>query len=148
MPETLPNLQLTYLNYKLLPLCLCAAVLIDYSLTFYLAESIEAILKYEFSPTLLYAVRHNIVLPYLGAMMLFYYVAGYFVLSMLVDSDIYFVGVAIVLLISITHVLGGLSWYIQNTWYSNTVLSLAMISVLITLTAFGYEILSELHEKA
>lgn len=148
MPETLPNLQSTYLNYKLLPLCLCAAVLIDYSLTFYLAESIEAILKYEFSPTLLYAVRHNIVLPYLGAMMLFYYVAGYFVLSMLVDSDIYFVGVAIVLLISITHVLGGLSWYIQNTWYSNTVLSLAMISVLITLTAFGYEILSELHEKA
>lgn len=147
MPETLPNLQSIYLNYKLLPLCLCAAVVIDYSLTFYLAGSIEAILKYEFSPTLLYAVRHNIVLPYLGAMMLFYYVAGYFVLSMLVDSEIYFVGVAIVLLISITHVLGGLSWYVQNSWYSNTVLSLAMISVLITLTAFGYEVLNEANGK-
>lgn len=139
------KLDFVYNNYKLLPLCLCAAVIIDYSLTFYFAGSPEAILKYEFSPTLLYALRHGIVLPYLASMVLFYYAAGYFVLKLLTDSDIYFVGAAVVLLISLTHVLGGMSWYIRNSWYSNSVISLAMISILITLTAFGYEILNEKH---
>jgi hypothetical protein len=115
-------------------------VITDYFLTFHFAGSIDAILKYEFSPTLLFAVRHNIVIPYLGAMIIFYYIAGYIVLSLLANSEIYFVGVAIVLLISITHVLGGLSWYVQNAWYSNTVIALSMISVLTTLMAFGYEV--------
>ena len=143
MPEISQNLHSIFHNYKLLPLCLGIAVIIDYSLTFYFAGSKEAIIRSEFSPTLLYAIKHDIVLPYLGAMVVFYYAAGYFVLKLLLDSEIYFVGVAIVLLISITHVLGGMSWYIQNTWYSNIVLSLSMISVLTTLAAFGYEIFKE-----
>jgi hypothetical protein len=140
MPGILQNLQSTYHNYKLIPLCLSIAVIIDYFLTFHFAGSIDAILKYEFSPTLLFAVRHGIVIPYLGALVIFYYAAGYFVLSLLADSDMYFVGVAIVLLISITHVLGGMSWYIQNAWYSNSVISLSLISVLTTLMAFGYQV--------
>ncbi len=140
MQATSQNLQSIYHNYKLIPLCLCIGVITDYFLTFHFAGSTEAILKYEFSPTLLFAVRHGIVIPYLGAMVLFYYAAGYFVLSLLADSEIYFVGVAIVLLISITHVLGGISWYIQNAWYSNSVIALSMISVLTTLMAFGYEV--------
>ena len=85
----------------------------DYFLTFHFAGSTEAILKYEFSPTLLFAVRHDIVISYLMGMVLFYYTAGYLVLKFLADSEIYFVGVAIVLLIGINHVLGGLSWYAQ-----------------------------------
>jgi hypothetical protein len=115
-------------------------VITDYFLTFHFAGSTEAILKYEFSPILLFAVKHDIVIPYLMGMVLFYYAAGYLVLSLLADSEIYFVGVAIVLLIGITHVLGGLSWYVQNAWYSNTVIALSMISVLTTLMAFGYEV--------
>lgn len=140
MQATSRNLQSIYHNYKLIPLCLCIGVITDYLLTFHFAGSTEAILNYEFSPTLRFAVEHGIVIPYLGAMILFYYAAGYFVLSLLADSDIYFVGVAIVLLISITHVLGGISWYVQNAWYSNTVIALSMISVLTTLMAFGYEV--------
>lgn len=140
MQATSQNLQSIYHNYKLIPLCLCIGVITDYLLTFHFAGSTEAILRYEFSPTLRFAVEHGIVIPYLGAMILFYYAAGYFVLRLLEDSDIYFVGVAIVLLISITHVLGGVSWYIQNAWYSNTVIALSMISVLTTLMAFGYEV--------
>jgi len=134
------NLQSIYHNYKLIPLCLCIGVITDYFLTFHFAGSTEAILKYEFSPILLFAVKHDIVIPYLMGMVLFYYAAGYLVLSLLADSEIYFVGVAIVLLIGITHVLGGLSWYVQNAWYSNTVIALSMISVLTTLMAFGYEV--------
>jgi hypothetical protein len=115
-------------------------VITDYLLTFHFAGSNEAILRYEYSPILLFAVRHDIVIPYLCGMVLFYYAAGYFVLSLPANSDIYFVGVAIVMLISITHVLGGISWYVQNAWYSNTVIALSLISVLTTLMAFGYEV--------
>jgi hypothetical protein len=145
MQASSQNLQSIYHNYKLIPLCLCIGVITDYFLTFHFAGSTEAILKYEFSPTLLFAVRHDIVIPYLAVMIIFYYAAGYFVLRLLADSEIYFVGVAIVLLISITHVLGGISWYVHNAWYSNTVITLSMISVLTTLMAFGYEVFKKAH---
>jgi hypothetical protein len=145
MHVTSQKLLSIYHNCKLIPLCLCIAVITDYLLTFHFAGSIEAILNYEFSPTLLFAVRNGIVIPYLGALVIFYYVAGYFVLSLLADSEIYFVGVAIVLLISLTHVLGGLSWYIKSPYYSNTVIALSMISVLTTLMAFGYEVFKKAH---
>ena len=107
------NSQSIYHNYKLIPLCLCIGVITDYFLTFHFAGRTEAIIKYKFSPTLLFAVRHDIVISYLMGMVLFYYTAGYLVLKFLADSEIYFVGVAIVLLIGINHVLGGLSWYAQ-----------------------------------
>jgi hypothetical protein len=118
-------LQSIYRNYKAVPLILSAAVVIDYALTFYLAGSIERILKYEYSPTLVYAVEHGIVIPYLVFTVFFYYAAGYAVLKHLWDSRIYYVGVAIILLMSITHVLGGLSWYVLNIYYSNAVLALS-----------------------
>jgi hypothetical protein len=51
-------------------------VITDYFLTFHFAGSTEAILKYEFSPILLFAVKHDIVIPYLMGMILFYYAAG------------------------------------------------------------------------
>jgi len=91
-------LQSIYRSYKAVPLILSAAVVIDYALTFYLAGSIEMILKYEHSPTLVYAVEHGIVIPYLVFTIFFYYAAGYTVLKYLRGSGIYYVGVAIVLL--------------------------------------------------
>jgi len=137
-------LQSIYRNYKAVPLILSAAVVIDYALTFYLAGSIERILKYEYSPTLVYAVEHDIVIPYLMFTVFFYYAAGYTVLKYLRDSGIYYIGVAIVLLMSVTHVLGGLSWYVLSASYSNAVLALSLTSVVITITVFGYEILRQI----
>ena len=110
------NLQSIYRSYKTIPLVLSLAVVIDYALTFYLAGGIERILKYEYSPTLVYAVGHNIVIPYLMFTVFFYYAAGYIVLKYLWDSGIYYIGVYIILLMSITHVLGGLSWYVLSAW--------------------------------
>jgi len=126
-------LQSIYRSYRAIPLVLSAAVVIDYALTLYLAGSIERILKYEYSPTLVYAVEHDLVTPYLVFTVFFYYAAGYIVLKYLWDSGIYYIGVYIILLMSITHVLGGLSWYVLSVWYSNAVLALSLTSVMITI---------------
>ena len=137
------NLQSIYHSYRILPFILCVGVIIDYSLTFYFAGSIETVLQYEFSPTLTYAIRHNMVIPYLVFTIFFYYVSAYIVLKFLADSEIYYIGVFIILLMSIAHVMGGLSWYVLNVNYSNTVLVLSLISVVITITVFGYEIFKQ-----
>ena len=144
MPQISQNLQSIYHNYRAIPLILSAAVVIDYALTFYLADSIEMILKYEHSPTLVYAVDHGIVIPYLVFTVFFYYAAGYTVLKYLRGSGIYYIGVAIVLLMSITHVLGGLSWWVLSASYSNAVLALSLTSVVITIAVFGYEIIRQI----
>ncbi len=144
MPQISQNLQSIYRNYKAIPLVLSAAVVIDYALTFYLAGSIEMIKDYEHSPTLVYAVHHNLVIPYLVFTVFFYYAAGYTVLKYLEDSRIYYIGVSIVLLMSITHVLGGLSWWVLSASYSNAVLALSLTSVAITIAVFGYEIIRQI----
>ncbi len=143
MQQISQNLQSIYHSYRILPLLLCVGVIIDYSLTFYFAGSIATVLQYEFSPTLTYAIRHDVVIPYLLLTIFFYYIAGYTVLKYLADSNIYYIGVAIILLMSITHVMGGFSWYVLNVYYSNTVLVLSLVSVMITITVFGYEIFKE-----
>ncbi len=135
------GLQSIYHNYKVVPLVLCAAVAIDYALTFYFAGSIEMILKYEHSPLLTHAIRHDIVIPYLVFTMFFYYAVGYIVLKLLTASEMYYIGVAVILLTSIVHVLGGMSWYVMSPSYSNMVLALSLISVMFTIAVFGYEIL-------
>jgi len=144
MQQTSQNLQSIYRNYKTIPLILSAAVVIDYALTFYLAGGLERILKYECRPTLVYAVEHGIVIPYLVFTVFFYYAAGYIVLKYLMDSRIYYIGVAIIPLMSITHVLGGLSWYVLNVHYSNAVLTLTLISVVVTIAVFGYEVVRQI----
>jgi hypothetical protein len=115
-------------------------VIIDYSLTFHFAGSVERILEYEFSPTLLFAVKNNIVLPYLAMTVVFYYLMGYVILKYLEDEEIYPIGVFIILLMSITHVLGGLSWYVLSEAYSNMIFMLSMTSIIIAISVFGYEI--------
>lgn len=135
------NIQSIYHNYKAIPFILCIALLIDYSLTFHFAGSAQNILAYEFSPLLVYAVEHDVVIPYMVLTASFYYFAAYAVLSLLYDTEIYAIGVAVILLMSITHVMGGLSWYVLKEAYSSTVLTLSLISVLMTITLFAYEVI-------
>lgn len=124
----------------MIPFFLSISVIIDYVLTFYFAGSIDNILAYEFSPLLVFAVRNNIVLPYLMFTVVFYYCMGYIVLSLLAGDRIYPVGVFIILLMSITHVMGGLSWIILKETYSNMIFMLSMTSIIIAVTVFGYEV--------
>jgi hypothetical protein len=129
-----------YHNYRLIPLFLSVSVIIDYSLTFYFAGSIENILAHEFSPTLVFAVKNDIVLPYLAFIVFFYYFMGYTILKFLDGEQIYPIGVFIIMLMSLTHVLGGLSWFILSKSYSNMIFMLSMTSIIIALSVFGYEI--------
>jgi hypothetical protein len=123
-----------------IPLFLSISVVIDYALTFYFAGSIENILAYEFSPVLVFAVRNDIVLPYLAFTVAFYYFMGYTILSLLAGEEIYPIAVLIILLMSVTHVLGGMSWFVLKEAYSNMVFLLSMTSILIALSVFGYEV--------
>lgn len=134
------NMQSIYLSYKVIPLFLCISLLIDYSLTFHFAGSSQNIVNYEFSPLLVYALKHDLVIPYMALTAAFYYFAAYSVLRLLHDTDIYPIGIAVILLMSITHVMGGLSWYVLAETYSNIVLTLSLISVIMTITLFAYEV--------
>lgn len=140
MRQILQSLLSIYRNYRLIPLFLCVGVIIDYSLTFYFAGSIERILDYEFSPTLVFAVKHNLVLPYLALTVIFYYFMGYTILKFLEDEEIYPIGVFIIILMSLTHFLGGLSWFVLSEAYSNMIFMLSMTSIIIAISVFGYEI--------
>ena len=141
MRKTLRNLQLIYTNYRVIPLFLCISVAIDYTLTLYLAGSREAIQRYEFSPLLRYAMEHNLVVLYLVFTIFFYYISAYTVLKLLKDEPVYSAGVALILLLSITHLLGGLSWVFRNAWYSNMVMALSLASIALAIASFGYVIL-------
>ncbi|QLC49771.1 hypothetical protein HWN40_05680 [Methanolobus zinderi] len=140
MHRILQNMLSIYHNYRLIPLFLSVSVIIDYSLTFYFAGSIENILAHEFSPTLVFAVKNDIVLPYLAVIVVFYYFMGYTILKFLDGEEIYPIGVFIIMLMSLTHVLGGMSWYVLSESYSNMIFMLSMTSVIIALSVFGYEI--------
>jgi len=141
MPRTSRNLQLIYANYRVIPLFLCISIAIDYTLTLYLAGSREAIQRYEFSPLLRYAMEYNLVIIYLVFTIFFYYISAYIVLKLIKDEPVYSAGVALILLLSITHLLGGLSWVFRNAWYSNMVLALSLASIALAIASFGYVIL-------
>ncbi len=116
------------------------AVIADYSLTFLLSGGREFILAYEASPLLRYAVEYDLVLVYSGALVLFYYLAAYLVLVLLRGSDLYAIGVALISLVSLTHFLGGLSWYFRQPLYSDTVIGLSLMCVIIALFLFAYSL--------
>ena len=141
MPRTSRNLQLIYANYRVIPLFLSISIAIDYTLTLYLAGSREAIQRYEFSPLLRYAMEHNLVIIYLVFTIFFYYISAYIVLKLIKDEPVYSAGVALILLLSITHLLGGLSWVFRNAWYSNMVMAPSLASIALAIASFGYVIL-------
>lgn len=116
------------------------AVFADYSLTFLLSGGKDVILAYEASPLLRFAVAQDLVLPYSIALMGFYYIAATLVLTLLRGSGLYPIGVALVALISLTHFLGGLSWYVRDPLYSDTVIGLSLMCVLIALFLFAYSL--------
>lgn len=119
------------------------AVFADYSLTFVLSGGREVILAYEASPLLRFAVAHDLVLIYGIALMVFYYMAATLVLTLLGGSELYPIGVALVALVSLTHFLGGLSWYVRDPLYSDTVIGLSLMCVLIALFLFAYSLSME-----
>jgi hypothetical protein len=132
-----------YRDYRIIAAFPAVCVIIDYALTFYLAGDTSMITSWEASPFVRYAVIHDLMVPYLTGIVLFYYVASYAVLRILDHTDYYKFGVFLVLTMSATHVIGGMSWYFRNAFYSNGVLLMSLLSICIAFVVFGFSLLRE-----
>jgi hypothetical protein len=128
-------------NYRLLALIPALGIAADYLITFSVAGSSAAILQYEFSPLVRIATAYGLMVPYLVFMMLLYYALAYAVLRILAGSDLYPIGVAMILLMSLTHVMGGLSWIVRNDFYTGTVHGLSLMTIVLGIAAFGFAVL-------
>jgi hypothetical protein len=132
-----------YRDYRIIAVFPAVCVIIDYALTFYLAGDTSMITSWEASPFVRYAVIHDVMAAYLIGIVLFYYVASYAVLRILDRTDYYKFGVFLVLAMSITHVIGGMSWYFRNVFYSNGVLLMSLLSICIAFVLFGFSLIRE-----
>ena len=132
-----------YRDYRLVALLPAIAVILDYAMTFYLAGDTSMIISWEASPFVRFAVMHNLMAAYLVAIILFYYGASYAVLRVLNNTEYYKFGFLLIVTISITHVIGGMSWYFRNAMYSNGVVLISLLSIVIAFIMFGFSLVRE-----
>ena len=117
-------------------LILAIAVVFDYTMTLTHSGGQTSIMAFEYSPILRWAVATGLLLPCIAALALGYYVMSCVALRSLEGTAYYLPGVLVVLLISLTHVSGGLSWIVLNSAYSDAVLLLAAAGVIFSLSVF------------
>jgi len=132
-----------YHDYRLIAALPAICVIIDYALTFFLAGDTTMITSWEASPFVRFAIVNNLMIPYLIAIVLFYYAASYGVLRILSGTEFYKFGFILIVMLSITHLLGGLSWYFRNAMYSNSVMIISMISIVVAFIVFGFSLIRE-----
>jgi len=132
-----------YRNYYLVAAFPVIAVLIDYTLTFYLAGDTSMIISWEASPFVRFAVIHNIMALYLAGIILFYYGASLAVLRIFSNTEYYKFGFILITVLSVTHVIGGMSWYFKNSLYSNGVVMMSFLSIVIAFILFGLSLMKE-----
>ncbi len=141
MSETGSSRNAFLYNYRLLSLFPSGAVGVDYTLTFLLAGSSEMILQYEFSPLVRFAAANDLYLLYLLFMMAIYYAVSYAALRILSSSDFYEVGVAILIVVALTHLMGGLSWLVRDPFYSSIVHGLSVAAIVLAVSALIYSVI-------
>jgi len=132
-----------YCDYRLIAALPAICVIIDYALTFFLAGDTSMITSWEASPFVRFAVINDLMIPYLVAIVLFYYGASYAVLRILSGTEFYKFGIILIVTLSITHLLGGLSWYFRNAMYSNSIMILSMLSIVVAFIVFGISLIRE-----
>jgi hypothetical protein len=142
MPETGLG-QKIYHDYRIVAFLPAVCVILDYAMTFFFAGDTSMITSWEASPFVRYAVIHDLMVPYLAGIVLFYYIASYAVLRILAGSVYYRFGVLLIAILSITHVVGGMSWYFRNAMYSNGVMLMSLASIIIAFLIFGFSLLNE-----
>src|SRR5574341_1941415 len=141
------NLPKSNMIRKLLiaiPFFFAASAIIDYSFTIWFAGTMENLVKNEFSPLLVYAVRHDLLIPYIFFTVIFYFSASYFALKLLSsDEKLFYPASAILVLISLAHIFGGLSWYFKSEAYSNAILAISAITVMMAVFLSGWSVLQQ-----
>ena len=134
--SNLPALQDLVRDYTFIALIPPIALTFDYVMTFTLAGSHAVILQYEVSPVIRAALAVNMVRVFYLILFGTYYVATFLVLRFLHGTDIYPFGVAVVLIVSLCHVLGGLSWVFRNEIYSQAIAWAALLATAATCSWF------------
>lgn len=126
------------------PFFFAMSAIIDYSFTIWLSGTKENLVQNEFSPLLVYAVRHDLLIPYFVFTVIFSFAASYFVLKMLTrDEKLFYPASAILILISLAHTFGGFSWYFKNAAYSNAILVISAITIMMAIFLSGWAILQK-----
>ncbi len=127
-----------------LPFFFAISAIIDYSFTIWLASTKENLIQNEFSPLLVYVVRHDLFVPYLLFTVIFYFSASHLALKLLSsDEKLFYPASAILVLISLAHTFGGLSWYFKSEAYSNTILAISVITIMMAIFLSGWSILQK-----
>ena len=132
-----------YHDYGLIAALPAICVILDYAMTFFLAGDTSMIISWEASPFVRFAVMNNLMIPYLVAIVFFYFGVSYAVLQVLAGTEYYKFGVLLIVTMSITHLIGGMSWYFRNAMYSNGVMIMSMLSIVIAFIAFGFSLIRE-----
>lgn len=117
-----------YNNIHLLAIFPALSVIADYTLTFVFAHGLDEILRYEFSPIARAAAVYDLVPLVVGGIALLYFIFSYLALRTLSGTCVYPFTVAILLVVSITHVMGGLSWLVRVPFCSNMVQGLSVMA--------------------
>lgn len=126
------------------PFFFAISAIIDYSFTVWLSGTKENLVQNEFSPLLVYAVRHDLLIPYFVFTVIFSFAASYFVLKMLSrDETLFYPASAILILISLAHTFGGFSWYFKNVAYSNALLAILAITIMMAIFLSGWSFLQK-----
>src|SRR5574341_1455131 len=120
------------------------SAIIDYSTTLWFAGTKENLVRSEFSPLLVYAVSNDLLIPYFVFTVIFYFSASYFALKLLSgDEKLFYPASAILVMISLAHTFGGLSWYFKSEAYSNAILAISAITVMMAVFLSGWSVLQQ-----
>lgn len=127
-----------------IPFFFALSAIIDYSITIWFAGTRENLIRNEFSPLLVYAVDNDLLAPYFLFTVLLYFSVSYLALKYLSnDTKLFYAATAVLILISLTHALGGLSWYFRNEAYSDTILAIAGAAIMMAIFLSGWSILQK-----
>jgi uncharacterized protein (DUF486 family) len=110
------------------PTWLSISVAIDYACTLWFAGNKEYLIENEHSMLLAHAVEHNILIPYLILIMAVYFICAYIALDALHNHRLFPVACTSIMLVAISHTFGGISWYIRNDLYSQTIITIPLIA--------------------
>ncbi len=128
-----------------LPFFFAFSAIIDYSTTIWFSGTKENLIRNEFSPLLVYAVRNDLLIPYFLFTVIFYFCGSYLALKLLSsDEKLFYPASAILILISMAHTFGGLSWYFRSEAYSYAILAVSAITIMMAVFLSGWSIL---HKK-
>ncbi len=127
-----------------LPFFFAVSAVIDYAVTLWFAGTKENLILNEFSPLLVYAVSNDLLIPYFVFTVIFYFSGSYLALKLLSgDEKLFYLASAILILISLAHTLGGFSWYIRSEAYSNALLAISGITIMMAIFLSGWSILQK-----